>query len=109
MMCCLNPQLEQEVYLEVMTSMIVPAPIILHAKSNGGWQWIRMGVLTSRIPGLVIRGEGLVSDDTMLEGAMSEIGVILERHDDGGDDDRDSSRTTDFFYPSRSHTIPEVV
>ena len=67
------------------------------------------GVLVSRVPGPVIGSKGLASDNTMLEGATSEIGVVLEGHGDGGDDDEDSSWTTNFFYLPRSRTIPKVV
>ena len=95
--------------MEVAPSMIVPPFITLHTKSNSSWQRIQTRVLVSGIPSPVIGSEVLTSDDTMLEGATSEIGVILKGHDDGGNDDGDSSQMTDFFYPSRSHTIPEVV
>ena len=63
----------------------------------------------SQVPGPVIGSKGLVGDNMMLEGATSEIGVVLEGHDEGGDDDKDSSWTTNFFYLPRSHTIPKVV
>ena len=56
------------------------------------------------IPSLVIGGKGLLSDNVMLEGTTSEVGVILERHND---DDEDSSWMTSFFYPPRSRTIPK--
>ena len=95
--------------MEISTSVVVPIPITLHTESNSGWQRIGTGVLASRIPGPVIRGEGLTSDDMMLEGATSKIGVVLEGHDDGGDDDEDPGWTTNSFYPPRSHTIPKVV
>ena len=94
--------------MEITIGMIIPVPITFHVKSNGGQQGIRAGVLVSRVPGPVIRSKGLMSDDTILEGAMSEIGVVLKGHDDG-DDDEDSSWTTNFFYPPRSCTIPKVV
>ena len=42
----------------------------------------------------------------MLEGAASEVGVVLEGH---GDDGEDSSWTTDPFYLPRSRTILKVV
>ena len=89
--------------MKVPTCMVVPIPITLHAKSNSGWRRIGTGVLASRVPGPVIRGKGLTSDNTMLEGAMSEIGVVLKGHDDGGNDDEDSSWTTTSFI------FPEVV
>ena len=92
-----------------MTSMIIPVPITFHAKSNGGWRGTRAGVLASRVPGPVIRSKGLTSDDTMLEGATSEIGVVLKGHDDGGDDDKHSSWITNSFYLPRSCTILKVV
>ena len=66
-----------------------------------------MGVLASRIPGPVIRSEGLAGNDAVLEGATSEVGIVLERHDDGSDDDEDPSQTTNSFYPSKSCTIPK--
>ena len=109
MMGSLNPQLEQKVdQVKVLTSMVVPIPITLHAKSNSSWWGIGTGVLASRIPGPVIRGKGLTGNDAVLKGATSEVGIVLERHD-GGDDDEDSSWTTNFFYLPRSCTIPKVV
>ena len=106
----LNPQLEQKVnQVKVSTGMVVPIPITLHAKSDSGWQRIGTGVLVSRIPGPVIRSERLAGNDVVLKGAMSEVGVVLERHDDGGDDDEDSNWTMNFFYVPRSCTIPKVV
>ena len=95
--------------MKISTGVIVPNPITLHAESNSSWRRIGTGVLVSRIPGPVIRGEGLTGNDAVLKGATSEVGVVLERHNDGGDDDEDSSWMTDFFYPPRSHTIPKVV
>ena len=63
-----------------------------------------MGVLVSRIPGLVIRGKGLLGDDTMLESTTSKVGVVLKGHIDGGNDDEDSSWTMNFFYlPKKSY------
>ena len=73
--------------MEIMTSMIVPVPITFHAKSNGGWRGIRTRILMGRVPGSVVGGKGLASNDTMLESAMSEVGVVLKRHDNGGNDD----------------------
>ena len=78
-------------------------------ESNSGRRRIGAGVLASRVPGPVIRSKGLAGDDTMLEGAASEIGVVLERHGNGGDDGEDSSWTTNSFYLPRSRTILKVV
>ena len=50
-----------------------------------------------------------MSKDAMLESTTSEILVVFERHDDGGDNDENSNWTTNFFYLPRSRTIPEVV
>ena len=95
--------------MEISTSVVVPIPITLHVKSDSGWRRVRTGVQVSRIPSPVIGGERLASDDMMLEGATSEVGVVLEGHVDGRDDDEDSNWTTNFFYPPRSRTIPRVV
>ena len=78
----------------------------LHTKSDGGRQWIGMGVLVSRISSPVVRSKGLLSKDPVLEGTTSEALVVFERH---ADDDGDPSWTMDFFYPVRSCTIPAVV
>ena len=67
-----------------------------------------MQVQTGRIPSPVIRSEGLAGDDTVLKGSTSKVGIVLERHDVGGeDDDENPDQTTDFFYPPRSRTIPK--
>ena len=60
----------------------------------------------SGIPGPVVRGQRLMSDDVMREGTVSKVGVVLKRQ---GDDDGDSSWMTGFFYLPRSCTIPKVV
>ena len=69
--------------MEVSTGMIIPITITLHAESDSGRRWIGTGVLVSRIPGPVIRSEGLAGNDTVLKGAMGEVGVVFERHVDG--------------------------
>ena len=78
-------------------------------ESNSGQRRIGAGVLASQVPGPVIRSKGLAGDDTMLEGAVSKIGVVLEGHDNGGDDGEDSSWTLNPFYLPRSRTILKVV
>ena len=109
-MCSLNMRLEQEVdQMEVSTSMVVPITLTLHTKGNSGRRGIGTRGLASRVPGPVIGSKGLASYDTMAESTASKVGVILEGHVDGGDDDEDSSWTTNFFYPPRSRTIPKVV
>ena len=95
--------------MKVATGVVVPVTLTLHAKGNSCRRWVRTGVLASQVPGPVIRSKGLTSDDTMLEGATSKIGVVLERHDDDGDDGEDSSWTTNSFYLPRSRTILKVV
>ena len=95
--------------MEITTGMVVPIPITLHAESDSGWRRIGTRVQASRIPSPVIGGERLASNDTMLESATSEVGVVLEGHVDGRNDDEDSSWTTNFFYLPRSCTIPKVV
>ena len=47
-----------------------------------------MRILLGRVPGLVIGGQGLTSDDVMGKSTTSEVLVVLEGH---GDDDEDSS------------------
>ena len=82
--CCLNPRLEQEVdQVKVSTGMVIPITITLHVESDSSRRWIGAGVLASRIPGPVIRGEGLAGNDVVLKGATSEVGVVFERHVDG--------------------------
>ena len=106
-MCCLGLRLEQEVnQVKVSTGVVVPIPITFHVKSNGGRRGVRTGVLTSRVPGPVIRGKGLVGDNAMLESTTSKVLAVFEGH---ADDDEDSSWTTNFFYLPRSRTIPKVV
>ena len=96
--------------MKISTSVVIPIPITLHAESDSGWRRVWTGVLASRIPGPVVRSKGLTGNDAMLKGATSKVRVVLERHDDdGGDADEDSNWTTNFFYPPRSCTIPEVV
>ena len=95
--------------MKVSTGMIVPVTLTLHAKGNSCRRWVRTGVLASRVPSPVIRGKGLASDDTMLEGATSEIRVVLKGHDDDVDDGEDSSWTTNSFYLPRRRTILKVV
>ena len=95
--------------MKITTGMVVPISITFHMKSDGGWRGIRTGVLASRILSPVIGSKGLASDNTVRKGAMSEVGVVLERHADGDEDDEDSRWTTNFFYLPRSRTIPEVV
>ena len=95
--------------MEISTGVVVPIPVTLHTKSDSSGRRVRTRVQAGRIPGPVIRGEGLMGDDAMLKGTTSKIGVVLERHADGDDDDEDSSWTTNSFYLPRSRTIPEVV
>ena len=91
--------------MKISTGVVVPIPITLHAKSDSSWRRIGTGIQMSRIPSPVIGGEGLAGNDVVLECSTSEVGIVLERHDVGGDDDEDSSQTTNFFYPPRSRTI----
>ena len=106
-MSSLDAGLEEEIdQVEVTTGMGIPIFICLHTKDNSGWRRIGTRILASGIPGSVIRGQGLMSKDVMLESTMSEVLVVLEGH---GDDDEDSNWTTNFFYLPRSHTILKVV
>ena len=83
-MCCLDPRLEQEInQVKVSTGVIIPITITLHAESDSGRRRIGTGVQASRIPGPVIRGEGLAGNDTVLKGATGEVGVVFERHVNG--------------------------
>ena len=93
--------------MQIATSVIVPVLSTLHTKSDSSWRGIGTRVLASRIPGPVVRGEGLAGNDMVLEGPTSKVGVVLERHDVGGEDDENPGQTTDFFYPPRSCTIPK--
>ena len=104
---CLDARLEKEVdQMKVATGMSIPVLPALHTKSNGRWRGIRTRVLTGGVLSSIVGSEGLAGNDAMREGTTSEVGVVLERHDE---DDENSSWTTNFFYPLRSRTIPEVV
>ena len=109
-MCSLDTGLEKKVdQMEITTGVVIPVFPTLHTESNRGRQRIGTGVLAGCVPGLVIGSKRLTGNDTMLKGAMSKVGVILERHADDDNDDEDSSWATNSFYLSRSRTIPEVV
>ena len=69
--------------VKISTGMVIPITIPLHAESDSGRQWIRTGVLAGRIPGPVIRGEGLAGNDAVLKGATGKVGVVFERHVNG--------------------------
>ena len=108
--CCLDLRLKQEVnQVKVSTGMVIPITLTLHAESNSGRRGIGTRGLASQVPSPVVGSEGLASYDTVAESTASKVGVVLKGHVDDGDDDEDSSWTTNFFYPPRSHTIPKVV
>ena len=106
----LDASLEEKVdQVKFTTSMVVPPFATFHMKGNGGWRQVGVRILMGGIPGSIIGGQGLMSEDTVLESTMSEVLVVLEGHDDGGGDDESFSWTMNFFYPPRSCTIPKVV
>ena len=66
-----------------------------------------MWIVTSRIPGPVIRSEGVTGDDVVLSSTMSKVGIVFEGHEESGDDDENSSRTANFFYPPKKSYHPK--
>ena len=95
--------------MKVATGVVVPVVLTLHTKSDRGGRRVRTWILASRVPGPVIGSEGVAGDDAVLEGTTSKVLIVFEGHDDDGDDNEDSSWTTNFFYLPRSRTIPKVV
>ena len=84
LMSSLDTCLEKEVnQMKVAAGMGVPLFTTLHMKGNGCRRGIGTGILTSRVPGSVVRGKRLASYDMMAEGTMGEVGVVFERHVDG--------------------------
>ena len=65
-----------------MPSMIVPIVPTLHAKGDSSRRQIRAWILASGIPGSVVGSQGLTRKDTMLEGTVSKVRVVLEGHAD---------------------------
>ena len=66
--CSLDTSLEEEVnQVEVLTGVVVPIPITLHAKSNDSQRRIGMGILAGRIPSSVIGSQGLMPSEKSVD------------------------------------------